>query len=1030
MKTLKHSLLVLALCLTGVSQVWAQLGWARSFDINNTSIPIPGGATWVDVAQVLRVNQNRYVVAGTIQENVGGRQSTIVARFAPDGSPGWVVRLHSGAPSDKIVVADIVESPDPNNPGYALCGRYTESTGSTFNYLARIDELGNLQWDYKWQSSSSLRALIFNRNNHIVTVGATLTRFGVYNTSVYRFSNAGALLASRLISTDPEIMPVDLIEDPLYNSTGGYFILASYRDPYASTATASPAVIFFNYPLTLGQLQFLPYPFPAYQFMAPVCFKQDPVSRAFYILCNGLTPSDTRPTVMRFVPFSLSGVPAVVLTPATIPTTNQLTGTDLELNPSGNDMLITTQEYISTNNTRKTHTWNLSYGLVTNDVNEQTLILPGVRNMSLCKTPDNIHYLLAGHDGGNNLTLNVVDLDGRKVKNSGAITCTKLQDKTTVSLTIPPSTNSFGIDNLTFSPASPTVAFPFNWSYADACDCAEVPAQTYFRYAYPKINYDLWELDINRASMSSDGMIYMTNTRDLAIPGDYTFVLELNSNGQHVNSFEDRGGNIIGGIPDQDGRQTLKTLNGGTVVAKRVQFGPKQVLAIEHRGATLWGYHFPSAQSPGRVYMGEATNNGNIIIVGDIDGLDQASNTHDLFIACFNSAGTIQYYREIPITYGGSPRDNFRVHAVEVWRDGSFALCGSSGTQNNDFIAGHVMKFSSTGTLNWQYVFRKQTTNSCYDLTAPQDCHSVSVFYDLRRDVRGGYYVAGYTSDHDQMGVGASYWNGLLVQLDASGNEITATEYAENNGSYTTFKGIRLNGNDIAVVGEITSMSTGATTELFERIDKTTLAVLSAQTYSIDGASSLHDVFVAPGGTGYLMTGHTTSWHGVHTPLMISTDVDGVNGCEVSLNISALRPTNDPVGLTLGTPVNHGNVTYLSEKWPTCVEVFDVCKGVTPAISKPVFSGVNDFNQLAKNEQIKQMSVYPNPASNSLNVQVPSGINLRSVVVLDMNGREVYNSKKAVDIAKGIDISMLPEGVYAVRVETNKGAHLMKFIKQ
>lgn len=1029
MKTLKHSLLVLALCLTGVSQVWAQLGWARSFDINNTSIPIPGGATWIDVAQVLRVDQNRYVAAGTIQENVGGRQSTIVARFAPDGSPGWVTHLQCGVPNTKIMVADIVESPDPNNPGYAICGKYEEA-GTEYNYLARLDATGNLQWDYKWQASSALKAVIFNSNNHIVTVGSTLTRFGVYNTSVYRFSNAGTLLASRLISTDPEIRPVDLLEDTQYGGSGGYFILASYRDAYASWGRTNPAVIYFNYAFTLGQLQVLPYSFPTYQSMVPVCFKQDPATRVFYILSNGTTPWDTRPTVMRFIPFSLAGVATVVLTPANIITTNQLVGTDLELNPSGGDMLISAHEYVSLTNNKKSHTWNLTYGLTTTAVYEQNLIVPEGRNMALCKTGDNQHYLLAGHNGTNSLLLNVVSLDGSKVKNNGTMACTKVDDKTTVPLTIPPSSNSFGIDNLTFTPTSPTTASQFNWSYADACDCAEVPTQTYFRYAYPKINYDLWELDINRATMSNDGMVYMTNTKDLATPGDYTFVLELNSNGQHVNSFEDRAGNVIGGAPDQDGRQTLKTLNGATIIAKRVQSGPKQALAIESRGPSLWGYHFPPGQSPGRVYMGEATNTGNIVIVADIDGLDQFSNTNNLMIASFTSSGSLLYYREIPITYNGSPRDNFRVHAIEVWRDGSFAICGSSGTQNNDFIAGHVMKFTSAGALSWQYVFRKQTTNGCYDLTMPQDCHSSSVFYDLRRDVRGGYYVAGYTSDHDQMGVGASYWNGLLVQLDALGNEVTATEYAENNGSYTTFKGIRLNGNDIAVVGEITSMATGATTELFERIDKTSLAVLSAQTYSIDGMSSLHDVFVAPGGTGYLMTGRTTGWHGVQTPLMISANLNGENGCEASLNITALRPTNDPVALTLGTPVSYFPIEYMTEKWPTCVEVFDICKGVTPAIGKPVFSGINELNKSVKNEQVKQMSVYPNPASNSLSLQVPSGINLRKVVVMDMNGREVYSSNNAAETAAGIDISMLPEGVYAVRVETNKGLHLMKFIKQ
>lgn len=63
------------------------------------------------------------------------------------------------------------------------------------------------------------------------------------------------------------------------------------------------------------------------------------------------------------------------------------------------------------------------------------------------------------------------------------------------------------------------------------------------------------------------------------------------------------------------------------------------------------------------------------------------------------------------------------------------------------------------------------------------------------------------------------------------------------------------------------------------------------------------------------------------------------------------------------------------------------------------------------------VNIYPNPASQEVNVLINNGLNLSSIEIIDLTGRVILKSEKAV----GIDISELPEGQYFVKVigETN-----------
>ena len=72
------------------------------------------------------------------------------------------------------------------------------------------------------------------------------------------------------------------------------------------------------------------------------------------------------------------------------------------------------------------------------------------------------------------------------------------------------------------------------------------------------------------------------------------------------------------------------------------------------------------------------------------------------------------------------------------------------------------------------------------------------------------------------------------------------------------------------------------------------------------------------------------------------------------------------------------------------------------------------------------INVYPNPATDVLNIAVPSSIDVKSVSLFDVLGK-----KSNVSLVNGqVDISQLAVGLYLLNVETTNGTLTQKVIKQ
>lgn len=82
-------------------------------------------------------------------------------------------------------------------------------------------------------------------------------------------------------------------------------------------------------------------------------------------------------------------------------------------------------------------------------------------------------------------------------------------------------------------------------------------------------------------------------------------------------------------------------------------------------------------------------------------------------------------------------------------------------------------------------------------------------------------------------------------------------------------------------------------------------------------------------------------------------------------------------------------------------------------------------NSIANINQNIAVSVYPNPANNTLNIR--SAVPAISVMVYNTLGEEVLQTSTAIE---ALDIAALNSGLYSIHLKTAEGTAIRKFIKQ
>ena len=79
--------------------------------------------------------------------------------------------------------------------------------------------------------------------------------------------------------------------------------------------------------------------------------------------------------------------------------------------------------------------------------------------------------------------------------------------------------------------------------------------------------------------------------------------------------------------------------------------------------------------------------------------------------------------------------------------------------------------------------------------------------------------------------------------------------------------------------------------------------------------------------------------------------------------------------------------------------------------------------------KLLSFEMYPNPVSDKLNIQLPSGSEKAEVSIFDYTGRLV-SSKTISSNDTSIDVQSISNGIYIIRVASNTKIGVQRFIKK
>jgi len=422
-----------------------------------------------------------------------------------------------------------------------------------------------------------------------------------------------------------------------------------------------------------------------------------------------------------------------------------------------------------------------------------------------------------------------------------------------------------------------------------------------------------------------------------------------------------------------------------------------------------WAYAIENTPDGGYIVAGYADSNN-----GDVSGNHGGT---DAWIVKLSSAGEIQWQKCL----GGSGWEE--AWAIQVTTDGGYIVAGRSNSTNGDVTGNHgsldywVVKLNSIGIIEWQ---------KCLGGTGEDDAYAV------RQTSDGGYIVAGETSSNNGNVTGnhgnVDYW---VVKLSVNGNlewqkcfggsggdranDIVQAEdggfvvmgqASSNNGDITHPRG----GYDIWAV----KMSHNGTLEWQKSFGGSDQDWGRAMQKTSEGGYVII-------GTAWSNNGDIEDTTSIFDFWVLKLSKEGTLEWQKSLG-GSLGDTGRAIQLTSDGGYIVGGISWSSDGDLTehqgksdfwVVKLSPASVGVE---NVPAFSTV-------------PLEIFPNPAHESISLNIATDDQALHVSVTDMQGRIIQRTS----IANGVrlDVSSFPKGMYCVFVSTVSGKlYYGKFLKE
>jgi hypothetical protein len=432
----------------------------------------------------------------------------------------------------------------------------------------------------------------------------------------------------------------------------------------------------------------------------------------------------------------------------------------------------------------------------------------------------------------------------------------------------------------------------------------------------------------------------------------------------------------VGGTGSDLGWSVVQTTDGGYAVAGHTSnFGAGRddlfIVKFDSTGSVEWAKAVGGTECD-RGYSIVRTTDGGYAVTGYTKSF--GAGDEDLFFVKLSSSGSVQWSRAI----GGTDYDYG--YSVVQTSDGGYAVAGYTESFGAGTYALFIVKFSSTGSMEWAKAVGGTGSDIGYSVVQTTD---------------GGYAVVGYTRSF-----GAGYCDLFLVKLSSSGSLEWAKAVGGGNHDFG-YSVIQTTDGGCAVVGYTKSFGAGSE-DLFLLKFSSTGSVEWART--VGGSDSDHygrSVVQTTDG-GYAMVGGTNSFGaGSNDLLLVKFDRYGNTciGSEAFPTVMDVSPSVDSVSPTVTIPpISISGVT------PTVTDVEPTVTVICTDISEPLTKLISF-----------ELTVSPNPFNSSCAITTHTGA---TVEIYDLQGRLVWNKPSDSD---NVGATSLIKGGKPDEVPINKG---------
>ena len=443
----------------------------------------------------------------------------------------------------------------------------------------------------------------------------------------------------------------------------------------------------------------------------------------------------------------------------------------------------------------------------------------------------------------------------------------------------------------------------------------------------------------------------------------------------------------FGGPDNDEGNSVQQTADSGFIICgttRSFSAGDFDIYLIKTNidGVLEWAKSFGGSSNENSPFVNQ-TLNGGYIITAQTSSFGSGSS--DIYLICTDAFGDSIWTK----TYGGIEYDGGGY--VKQTVDTGFIISGftlSFGSGDADI---YLVKVNSVGDLQWSRTFG-----------------GIGPDYGgiVMQNADTGFSIVAGTSSY-----GAGLGDIILIKTDSVGQLLWSKTFGgsspEGVSSYqqTTDKGAIILGR---------SWSFGAVHDDIYLIKTDSIGNLEwSKTFTGNSYDEGYSVSQTRDG-GYIITGETESYGaGSYDIFLIKTDSSG-NGLCNEFN-----------------PLTIFNSTAIQTSSPNTIE--NSSSSIITIPNSIIWSGLivgtlcsSVYIPVAADSSI---NIFPNPTKNQLTVRNKQCA-INSISIYNMIGEISFTIENSNDLQFALDISEIPAGIYFIKLETEKGTTVQKFIKQ